>query len=122
MQDRPDARELLEFVCGFLREEVADAVPRELRFKVLVAASICGIVEREIRWADEEEDVRLFRELLERVDVPLGDQPLAGRELAERLVSSVRAGAFDGSLEDFITRLQPHVQRKVRISTPGYDA
>ena len=49
MQDRPTAPELLESVAEYLFGELRPEVPREQRFKVLVAANVCAVVAREIR-------------------------------------------------------------------------
>ena len=74
MQDRPTAPELLESVAEYLFGELRPEVPREQRFKVLVAANVCAVVAREIRAGEEpdEADLALFSELLVR---PLFDSP-----------------------------------------------
>src|SRR4051794_41490726 len=48
-QDRPNADELLDSVAEYLFGELRPEVPREQRFKVLVAANVCAVVAREIR-------------------------------------------------------------------------
>ena len=57
MQDRPTAAELLDSVAEYLFAELRPEVPREQRFKVLVAANVCAVVAREIG-AGEEPDRR----------------------------------------------------------------
>ena len=66
MQDRPTAPELLDSVAEYLFGELRPEVPREQRFKVLVAANVCAVVAREIRAGEEpdEADLALFSELL----------------------------------------------------------
>ena len=53
MQDRPDARELVEGVVGFLEREIIPTLsePR-LRFRALVAANVLTIVSRELASGD----------------------------------------------------------------------
>ena len=53
MQDRPTAAELLDSVAEYLFAELRPEVPREHRFKVLVAANVCSVVAREIRAGDD---------------------------------------------------------------------
>ena len=66
MQDRPTAPELLDSVAEYLFAELRGEVPREQRFKVLVAANICAVVAREISAGDQpdRDDLALFGELL----------------------------------------------------------
>src|SRR3954453_7463730 len=47
MQDRPEAEELAAALAQFLLDEVRPAVPRELRFQLLVAANTAAILARE---------------------------------------------------------------------------
>ena len=53
MQDRPTAPELLDSVAEYLVAELRPEVPREQRFKVLVAANVCTVVARESRAGEE---------------------------------------------------------------------
>lgn len=125
MQDRPTATELLDAAAELLAAEVADAVGREKRFKVLVAANVCAVVSREIAAGGEpsREDIALFRKLL-------GEQPPGGeaedpraeaRRLAGELAARVRAGDFDEQLDALAASLREHVQRKLATARPGYD-
>lgn len=126
-QDRPSAPELLEAVAEYLFAELRPEVPREQRFRVLVAANVCAVVARELREGDEplREDLAMFSELLGR------EQPsteLEGAELdeavrvAERdLVERLRAGDLDDRLDELTERLREHVRRKLRPARPGYD-
>jgi hypothetical protein len=110
MQDRPDAAELLEAVAEYLFAELRPEVPKEQRFRVLVAANVCAVVAREIRAGDAPAlaDEALFAELL-GAD---GGAP----ELARR----IRAGDFDGDLDALAERLAEHVRRKLEVARPGY--
>jgi hypothetical protein len=117
MQDRPTAPELLDSVAEYLFGELRPEVPREQRFRVLVAANVCAVVARELRAGDQPdaEDLQLFSELLgERID----DVHAAATELSRRL----RGGELDDRIDELSPRLQEHVRRKLAIARPGYDA
>src|SRR5688572_31477782 len=93
MQDRPSAAELLEATAEYLVAELRPEVPREQRFKVLVAANVCAVVARELEAGEEPDraDAALFSELLgERVSDP--------RRGADDLARRLRAGELDDRL------------------------
>jgi hypothetical protein len=115
MQDRPTAPELLEAVAAYLFGELRPEVPREQRFKVLVAANVCAVVAREIRAGDEPDrrDLLLFNELL-------GEEACDVRVAAAELARRIRAGELDDQIDELIPRLEEHVRRKLQISRPGY--
>jgi hypothetical protein len=116
MQDRPTAAELLDSVAEYLFADLRPEVPREQRFKVLVAANVCAVVARELRAGEkpDREDLALFGELLgEEVD----DVHAAAAELAER----IRTGDLDDRIEELAPRLAEHVRRKLEIARPGYE-
>jgi hypothetical protein len=117
MQDRPTAPELLDSLAEYLFGELRPEVPREQRFKVLVAANLCTVVAREIRAGDEPDaqDLELFSELLGE---EAGDVHSAAAELARRL----RSGELDARLDELAPRLEEHVRRKLEIARPGYDS
>ncbi|HKH23657.1 MAG TPA: DUF6285 domain-containing protein [Solirubrobacterales bacterium] len=116
MQDRPTAPELLESVAEYLVSELRPEVPREQRFKVLVAANICAVVARELRAGDppDREDLALFSELL-------GDQAEDVHAAASELSRRLRAGELDDRIDQLLPRLEEHVRRKLEIARPGYD-
>jgi hypothetical protein len=115
MQDRPAAPELLDSVAEYLFAELRPEVPREQRFKVLVAANVCAIVAREIRAGEEpdREDVALFGDLL-------GEEVEDVRSAAAELSQRIRSGQLDDRIEELAPRLQEHVRRKLEIARPGY--
>ena len=115
MQDRPSARDLLDAVAEYLFAELRPEVPREQRFKVLVAANVCAVVAREIRAGEEPDrrDLALFNELLGE---ELDDVRAAAAELSRKL----RAGELDDRLDELAPRLEEHVRRKLEIARPGY--
>jgi hypothetical protein len=125
-QDRPDAAELLDAVAEYLFGELRPEVPRDQRFKVLVAANLCAVVAREIRAGEgpTREDLALFRELLgEGREMP-GDREALARETrqaAEELAKRLRSGELDDRLEELTPRLAEHVRRKLKVARPGYD-
>jgi hypothetical protein len=116
MQDRPTAAELLDAVAEYLFAELRPEVPREHRFKVLVAANVCAVVAREIRAGDEpdDRDLELFNELLGE---EVGDVRAAAAELSRRL----RSGELDDRIDELAPRLEEHVRRKLEIARPGYE-
>jgi uncharacterized protein DUF6285 len=116
MQDRPDAEELGAALARFLLEQVRPAVPRELRFQLLVAANTAAILAREAAVGDAqvaEERARLARLLPALPD----DARAAQRELA----SAIRAGALDDRWDEAVAVLRESVRAKLAVAHPGYD-
>jgi Domain of unknown function (DUF6285) len=101
MQDRPDAEELGAALARFLLEQVRPAVPRELRFQLLVAANTAAILGREAAVGDE----------------PAEEARAAQRELA----SAIRAGALDDRWDQTVGVLRESVRAKLDVAHPGYD-
>jgi Domain of unknown function (DUF6285) len=125
-QDSPDAAELLDVVAEYLFGELRPEVPREQRFKVLVAANVCAVVAREIRAGEgpTREDLSLFRELLGEEGEPSNDAEALARETraaAEELSRRLRAGDLDERLDELAPKLAEHVRRKLEIARPGYE-
>jgi hypothetical protein len=125
MQDRPDAAELLDSVAEYLFAELRPEVPREQRFKVLVAANLCTVVAREIRAGEEpdREDLALFAELLDEMAAPPGgheDLVQEARRAAAELAWRLRSGDLDERLDELAPRLAEHVRRKLEVARPGY--
>jgi Domain of unknown function (DUF6285) len=125
-QDRPEAPELLEALAEYLFGEVRQAVPREERFRVLVAANLCAVLARE--WRAGEAPLRQDLELFASV---LGEEPTAAtdadrlgdavREAEQHLAEALRSGAMDDRLGEVAEQLRPHVRRKLDVARPGYD-
>jgi hypothetical protein len=125
MQDRPDAAELLDAVAEYLFGELRPEVPREQRFKVLVAANLCAVVAREVRAGKgpTRDDLALFRGLLgEEGEPPEDPEALARetREAAAALSKRLRAGELDDRLDELTPWLAEHVRRKLEVARPGY--
>ena len=125
-QDPPSAPELLEAVAEYLFAELRPEVPREQRFRVLVAANVCAVVARELRAGDAPacEDLALFRELLgEEAEAGEGDDVDAeARRAAGELARRLRSGELDDRMDELAPRLAEHVRRKLEVARPGYDA
>jgi hypothetical protein len=116
VQDRPSAPDLLDAVAEYLFAELRPEVPREQRFKVLVAANLCAVVAREIRAGDipDREDFTLFSEVL-------GKEHDNVRSAAADLSARLRSGELDDRLGDLAPHLEEHVRRKLDIARPGYE-
>ena len=89
MQDIPNKAALLKAVTRFLQADLAEAVSDPaLRFRLLVAANLLGVVEREIRLEDVhyEAEVKRLAQLLDGVDerplLALQDEALRREALA----------------------------------------
>jgi AcrR family transcriptional regulator len=125
MQERPDAAELLEAVAEYLFAELRPEVPKQQRFRVLVAANVCAVVARELRAgeAPDREDLELFGELLGEKLEPSDDPaalPSQAREAAAELAKRLRSGELDERIGDLAPRLEEHVRRKLEVARPGY--
>ena len=125
-QDRPEAPELLDALAEYLFTDVRGAVPREERFRVLVAANLCAVLAREWRAGEEplRRDLGLFAAILgEPPADPSGGAELeaAVRGAEARLVGRLRGGALDDRLDELARSLRQHVRRKLAIARPGYD-
>ena len=116
MQDRPDASELAAALAQFLLEQVRPAVPRELRFPLLVAANTAAILAREA--AVGEAAVADERARLARL---LGEPPADVRTAQRQLADAIRAGAFDDRFPEAVEVLRESVRAKVAVAHPGYD-
>ncbi|MGB3098854.1 MAG: DUF6285 domain-containing protein [Solirubrobacterales bacterium] len=123
MQDSPSAPELLDAVAAYLFG-LRELVPREERFRVLVATNVCTVVARELRAGVEPsiEDLRLFRHLSgsEKPESSPERAPAEAREAAAELAGLIREGALDSSLEETMAALAEHVRRQLEIARPGY--
>jgi hypothetical protein len=117
MQDRPDAPELAAAVARFLFEDVRPAVPREMRFGVLVAANACAILARETAAGDAPRGAELER--LSRLGVEEAEDVRAGQAALAR---SIRAGGLDDRWQEAVAVLRESVAAKLAVSNPGYEA
>jgi len=117
MMDKPDAATLLEAVRELLSEELQPTVEdRGLRFKLLIAANLLAIVERELRGGELLLDGELAR-LATLLDVKavasstLADKEARSLELNRQLCARIRAGEADGG--DWAAQTQAHLKRSL---------
>lgn len=128
MQDRPDARELLDAVRMFLEEQVVPALEGTRQFHARVAANVLAIVGREL--ADEDDSLRKewrrLTGLLGRADAPPpeGLAALRGavRELDGTLAERIRNGdADDGPWRAEVLRhLRLTASERLAVANPKY--
>jgi hypothetical protein len=117
VQDRPDASELAAAVAQFLIETVRPAVPRELRFQVLIAANACAILAREASAGE-----RPAAEELVRLRALLGSDSEDAFSGRRRLAAAIRAGEFDDRWDEAVAALRDSVRAKLDVAHPGYDS
>jgi hypothetical protein len=115
MQDRPDADELGAALARFLLEQVRPAVPRELRFQLLVAANTAAMLGREGAGGDAPgaERARLARLLAQTPD--------EARAAQGELARAIRAGELDDRWDEVAAVLRESVRAKLAVAHPGYD-
>ncbi len=128
MQDRPDARELIEAVAGFLQKELVPVItdPR-LRFRALVAANVLSIVGRELQAGSEP--LRAEWQRVARVLARMGEPPGDDRTLREEVIAMnrewcrrIRAGEMDSEplYSTSLEQATATVIDKLRIANPRY--
>lgn len=123
MNDRPDARDLLEIARHAFTAEVLPAVPEALRYTALMIANAIAIAQREIAAGDAPlrgEYQRLAGLLSGNAAAPDGD---ALREAVEdynrRLANEIRAGRFDGEERAaMLEHLRRTTEEKLAVSNP----
>jgi hypothetical protein len=124
MQDFPKAEELLDAVAAYLFAELRPQVPKEERFRVLVAANVCAVVAREIRAGSEPDqaDLAAFRSTMGVEGLPPAPEVAAAeaREAATELAVLIREGRLDDQLSDAVGILRDVAARKLEIARPGY--
>ena len=123
MQDRPDARELLQALEEFMRERSEASKDRFDRFQFLVAANSLAILQRELELDDD-----FIRGEWEGLDGLLGaeepplrilDRAARLRERNADLCDRIEGGEFDREGEDRLLRhIYTTVFNKVRIANP----
>ncbi|MDX1711317.1 MAG: DUF6285 domain-containing protein [Rhodovibrionaceae bacterium] len=122
MRDRPSGSELLREARRVLREELADELEGEQRFKALMAANAMAMAMREL----DEGDRPLRREFgaLTRLlgQTPASEQDMASlvaalRELNQRLARDIREGRWDGT-EEVHSALIDETRDRVKESNP----
>jgi len=119
MQPRPTASEILSVVAEVLEQTIVPALTGPAQHQARVAASLVGIVEREIRLGPEVE----ARELA-MLRTRLPDVGSDVREARERLVAELRAGAADDPQREreIWEQLFASVRDDLTICKPGHDS
>jgi hypothetical protein len=128
MQDRPDARELLEAVRAFLEEQVVPALEGTRQFHARVAANVLAIVGRELAGGDValREEWRALAALLE---LPAAAPPAdaaalaaAVRELNATLATRIQRGDADAGpwRRAVLDHLRRTADARLAIANPKY--
>jgi hypothetical protein len=114
VQDRPDARELVQAVREFLERDVLPATEGRVRFHARVAVNALGMVERELELAPELDEAERIR----AVELLGHDGRLP--ELESELAARIRAGSLDHRIGEVRAHVRATVRDKLRIANPGY--
>jgi hypothetical protein len=127
VQDRPDAWELLAALRVFLNDEVAPAVPAELRFSLRVAVNVCAMLEREARLGElpAREELTALAGLLNagtRAAPPTEGVAGAAREMQLQLARAIRAGELDERLDEVAGVLRKRLAARLRVAHPGWES
>ncbi len=115
MSQVPDAAALLEAVRELLTDEIQPTIEdRGLRFKLLIAAHVLGIVERELRTGEPYLDAAIERlnALLDADPTPthtLAAKHVLMHQLEKELCARIRAGDADEGA--WASQVQAHVRR-----------
>ena len=121
MAEHPDAVELLALARETLLAQLADAVPAEKRYTLLMVANAMAIAAREVQAGE-----RLPREALADLCTLYGETAGAAEDatahrmrLERRLAADIRRGAFDGEAgERLRALLLGHVRTRLAVSNP----
>ena len=130
MQDRPDARELLEAVRVFLEEQVVPALEGTRQFHARVAANVLAIVGRELAKGDDllHGERRRLMTLLDVAEDGVADTAAARaasvRDLNERLAERIRRGdANEGPWRAAVlAHLRTTAAERLAVANPKYAA
>jgi hypothetical protein len=128
MQDRPTDIELIEAVVQFLNEEVTPVIAdARLRFRVLIAANVLKIVQRELALGDTPllAEWQQLAALLNRPTDPPSTPTLELRSslqvLNRELCARIRAGDADGDWREAVfNHVWNTVTEKLRVANPQY--
>ena len=130
MQDRPDAREMLEAVRAFLEQQVVPALEGTRQFHARVAANVLAIVGREL--ADGEQALRVeWDRLVDLLGVAGLDPPrdaaallVAVRELNGELSARIRAGEANAGpwRARVLAHLKVTADDRLAVANPRYRA
>ena len=123
MNDRPNARDLLETARDAFTAESLPALPEALRYTGLMIANAMVIAQRELESGNapaRAECDRLRKLLSERLEPLAGDAlPAALAGYNQRLAREIRAGRFDGEERAaLLEHLRQTTEEKLAVSNP----
>ena len=123
MNDRPDARELLQAARDAFTAEILPALAHELRYTGLMVANAMAIVQREIEAGDAAARAEWERlgKLFSKRPEPLAGDVLHGALASynQRLANDIRAGRFDGrERAAMLEHLRRTTEEKLAVSNP----
>jgi uncharacterized protein DUF6285 len=124
MNDRPDARNLLETARSALIAEILPALTGASRYTALMVANAIAIAQREIAAGDAP--LQAERERLRALLPECAEVPVAGRALHEvlaeynrRMIEAIRTGSFDGEKRGaLLDHLRRTTEAKLAVSNP----
>lgn len=123
MQPRPTAIEILSVVAEVLERDIVPALAGPAQHHARVAASLVGIVERELRLGPDQTERELvaLRVALAGADVDVDAVGLV--EARARFADALRSGAADepAAESETWTALFALVRDDLAISKPGHD-
>ena len=121
MQPRPTAIEILTVVAEVLERDIVPALGGPAQHHARVAASLVGIVERELRLgpAQTERELAALRAALPDVDIDAAGLV----DARARFAAALRSGAADDPAAEAATwaSLFASVRDDLAISKPGHD-
>lgn len=125
MNNRPDGAELLRVARKLLRDDLADSIPTELRYEVLMVANAMAIAERECEAGDKDlrEELRMLTELYGEEAAGTAGTRLTEKlaTLNRRLARDIRAGVLDGACARGVrVLLRAQTVARLRVSNPKY--
>jgi hypothetical protein len=107
LHGRPTARELVDAVAGFLRDQLEPHVEGALRYQLRVAVRALEVVARELELGPPQEDDHRVR--------------LAALGMADDrvLAAAIRAGRFDES-PDLVQALRADARDRLLVANPRW--
>ena len=114
MQDRPDARELLEAVRGFVLNDALPALEGRARLHARVAANALALVQRELELAPASDAAERAR-----LEGLLGRQGSLA-ELNAELARRIRTGELGAERPELLAHLWSTALEKLAVDNPEY--
>ena len=128
MQDRPAEIELVEAVAQFLEDEVIPVITdSRLRFRLLIAINVLGIVKRELAAGEAplklewQQLVSLLSRSAEEPPLSVSALRVALQQLNQELSTRIRTGEADEAWgEAVFEHVYQTVNEKLKITNPRY--